>query len=1627
MTARETYRILLLGDIHFGESYANAGARQIQQRGYLGGLEHLQRFTAAADTVVANLETPLVNPDEHASPMAEVRPYLHWANPKQTVGALHRIGVDAVSLANNHMLDRDVTGLRTTMENLRSLGMSYFGAGETIDDADQPFRITLPERVGSGHISIQGSFAVEKQKRQYGFYADKETPGCAPISSQRVPLPDRSNGEDTLSIAYPHWGPNYNWRNSRQQRMAQGLLDNGYDLIVGHGAHCVQEIERAQKNWVIYGIGNGHFQASGRFKKYQNENGILPLSFWVMLEINLTHDDTRDVFLKLYPVYSDNRVTGFSPGPVTSADFDSAFGALMDQSANSGYVEQKEVTSGRDELGSYISLPLNDWPISQAPRALSSAHTSGESESSEVLSIKPRDANHITTDIELQFPDIPTGPVNTYEDPESQRVIDELSQYRRNIGSVVISKAAERDRASIEWFSRQVAVATRDNHRVLLKSHLACDTSVSAKIVKDKYLTKKILVGAGVPTPSGGLAEDAQSAVDIQQKLGKPVVIKPRNGAQGKGITVNVSSAADIRAAYVRASIDSSGVVVEEYIDGIEFRCLGNASECLGAVRRVLPNVMGDGTSSIFHLVEKKNEIRKLNPNNYAFPIPIDETMTRKLSRDGYTLDSVLEAGQRIIVRDVGGISGGGEALECLDALPEEVKGVAVQSIAAIPGMSWGGADILVARDTGLPYLLELNTNAAISNSTYPVYGVAKDLGEHAWREMVTCSEETRMKSAEAVAREMTIRDSPASIEDEVSTMSDTSIEVYSLARLLELYLEFEGWTVKKVGANIACATRAGDTARWFNGPLDSSVFSRVEQVVRDHTALMDILRYAGMRVGAVKRVRGQSELLEVLESWGTGGSLIPVTRGWAKRRELASVVDAQDVRPSIWNKSAQLIQKHIVGKRLRVIATQDEVLAILKHGILGAIDVHTLVAAAEYAVRAVRAVPGLRWAAVDIVVPELGGEELQTNNLVVEGVSLHVQLKRDDQIVVGSLQSVAAEFVYGSEGYSSTRGASGTSLIGGETAINVYEDPESQEVLREFYSGRRGLGALMIGRAAQKDGADITWLTKQDGLADLSGKRAVISGHACTESVLSARIVSDKQLTKELLKEAGVSIPRGRPVDSAEDTVLAQQELGCPVVVKPRRGHMGHGITVNITSPEDLRQAYDRALNESGGVLVEQYISGVEYRCHATDSDCVSVFQRLLPTVRGDGFSTVRDLVHGKNESRQANPTTHDQPIPLDDVAEGYLHRQELTWDSVLPVGKIVTVRDVNGITSGGDSEECLAKASDELKQVAIGSVAAIPGMSWGGSDILVEDGTGKPYVMEVNTDASISGPLFPVYGEPRDLARLVWQRISAAASGNVSGAPRLPSIGADPQHFSDVMPRYAGDELIPLSRMLRDRLSDVGYRSEEFGRRILKASRGSEVRWFADCASENDHVRSHRFIQSHGLLRILLLRSDIPFIRGRRVKTLEQVLEFREAVDTDVALHAFRRSQGRTPRLLGRIDSPDASLVAGRPVWIVQARPQGTRIRVIATPQGVLASFCEDMPERVSQEVVRRAGVLATEAVRAVPELRWSQVDILFSSFESGDRGVVEGMSVRPVFRKSDFLLCGSLDAVLSAVIDE
>lgn len=261
-------------------------------------------------------------------------------------------------------------------------------------------------------------------------------------------------------------------------------------------------------------------------------------------------------------------------------------------------------------------------------------------------------------------------------------------------------------------------------------------TNEAVDIARDKDRTKRVLSKAGIPVPEGSrfTADNSKEEIlDYAAKLGFPVVLKPTDGSFGKGVISNITSAGEFEYAldYVRDDLGYKDVIVEQHIPGDDYRIYVVDHQVVGAIKRIPPNIVGNGEDSILTLIEKKNEERQLNPRLVSCPIEINDELIDFIGRKGYFLESVPENGELVFLSSKSNISIGGDPIDVLDELPEEVKQVAIEALHAIPGLTHGAVDLLLHRNKPLEeasYVIELNPTSQIGGILYPIEGKSRDI-----------------------------------------------------------------------------------------------------------------------------------------------------------------------------------------------------------------------------------------------------------------------------------------------------------------------------------------------------------------------------------------------------------------------------------------------------------------------------------------------------------------------------------------------------------------------------------------------------------------------------------------------------------------------------------------------------------------------------------------------------------------------------------------------------------------------------------------------------------------------------------------------------------------------------------
>jgi cyanophycin synthetase len=261
-------------------------------------------------------------------------------------------------------------------------------------------------------------------------------------------------------------------------------------------------------------------------------------------------------------------------------------------------------------------------------------------------------------------------------------------------------------------------------------------SAIAESIAQDKDLTKQLLDAIAVPVPGGQSVDDLEDAWAVMQSLGGPVVVKPRDGSQGRGVTVNVTTRTGLEAAWQAASAVSDEVIVERYVPGDDYRLLVVGHRLVAAARRDPPFVIGDGERTVRQLVDRVNEDPRRG-DGHATPltrIRLDAIALARLAADGMDADTLPAPGRKVVLRNNANLSTGGSATDVTDDVHPDVAARAVEA-ATMVGLDICGVDI-VCRSVARPLeeqggaIVEVNAAPGLRMHLAPSYGTPRPLGE---------------------------------------------------------------------------------------------------------------------------------------------------------------------------------------------------------------------------------------------------------------------------------------------------------------------------------------------------------------------------------------------------------------------------------------------------------------------------------------------------------------------------------------------------------------------------------------------------------------------------------------------------------------------------------------------------------------------------------------------------------------------------------------------------------------------------------------------------------------------------------------------------------------------------------
>lgn len=283
------------------------------------------------------------------------------------------------------------------------------------------------------------------------------------------------------------------------------------------------------------------------------------------------------------------------------------------------------------------------------------------------------------------------------------------------------------------------------------------------------------------------------------------------------------------------------------------------------------------------------------------------------------------------------------------------------------------------------------------------------------------------------------------------------------------------------------------------------------------------------------------------------------------------------------------------------------------------------------------------------------------------------------------------------------------------------------------------------------------------------SRQRRIQAAEIDATGAIAESIAQDKELTKKLLHAAGVPVPLGRSVSDPDDAWAAALEVGLPVVIKPKDGNQGKGVTVNVTTREQLDAGFAAASEFREDIMVEKYLPGHDYRLLVIGNKLIAAARRDPPHVVGDGKHTVRQLVDevNKDPRRGSGHGTALTKIRFDDIALASLAKQGLNADSVPPKGQRVTLRNNANLSTGGSATDV---TDDVHPDVAARCIAAahMVGLDICGVD-LVCDSVLKPIeeqhggIVEVNAAPGLRMHISPSFGKGRAVGEAIMDTLYA------------------------------------------------------------------------------------------------------------------------------------------------------------------------------------------------------------------------------------------------------------------------
>ncbi|RMG24223.1 MAG: cyanophycin synthetase [Methanobacteriota archaeon] len=259
---------------------------------------------------------------------------------------------------------------------------------------------------------------------------------------------------------------------------------------------------------------------------------------------------------------------------------------------------------------------------------------------------------------------------------------------------------------------------------------------IATEIAQEKELTLQMLYDVGIPVPRGGEVRTYEGALEEVRRIGYPVVTKPSDVSHGRGVYLNIRDDKALKKGFEIAKEYSRDVIVEQYIEGNDYRVLVINGEFVAAAQRIPAHVIGDGEHTIEELVEIVNQDprRGIGHEKVLTQIVIDQPSLDLLEAQGLTLSSIPEKGRFVQLKSTANLSTGGTAIDVTDIIHYDNIRLAERAVKTI-GLDIAGVDI-IAEDISKPILaqrgviIEVNAAPGLRMHLEPTEGTPRNVAK---------------------------------------------------------------------------------------------------------------------------------------------------------------------------------------------------------------------------------------------------------------------------------------------------------------------------------------------------------------------------------------------------------------------------------------------------------------------------------------------------------------------------------------------------------------------------------------------------------------------------------------------------------------------------------------------------------------------------------------------------------------------------------------------------------------------------------------------------------------------------------------------------------------------------------